>query len=325
MTVVVTGAAGFIGYHLSRSLLADGLAVIGVDNLNDAYDMRLKTWRLERLRESAGFTFVRADVSRAEGLRAVDASDVKVVYHLAARAGVRQSLLDPQVYLDTNVDGALHTLDWCRKHDVGTMLLASTSSLYGKHNTLPFSETANTDRPLSPYAASKKGAEAIAASYAHLYGLNTPVPRFFTVYGPAGRPDMSVFRFIQAVAEGRHVEIHGDGLQRRDFTYVEDIVRGVRIVASKVRGFDIVNLGSDAPVALRDVLQLIEKELGRTAEVEHTPQHRADVPATWADIGKARALGWAPRTSLHEGLAATVAWYANERAWAKDVLVGDGP
>lgn len=323
MRAVVTGCAGFIGSHLAESLLRDGVEVLGVDEMNDAYDVRLKEWRLARLRASAAFTFLEADVAEAGALDPLPGDGVDVVYHLAARAGVRQSLTRPDVYVDTNVRGTVQTLDWCRRHDLGTFLLASTSSLYGKHNTLPFREDADTDRPLSPYAASKKGAEAMAASYAHLYGMDTPVARFFTVYGPAGRPDMSVFRFVQAVSEGRRVHIHGDGAQRRDFTYVSDIVAGARVLAEKTKGFDVVNLGGDAPVALIDMLNLVEKETGRKADVVHGPLHSADVPATWADLSKARALGWTPRVPLHEGIRHTVAWYQKERAWAKDVATED--
>lgn len=323
MTVVVTGCAGFIGYHLSRALVADGVAVVGVDNLNRSYDPTLKAWRLADLKTRSGFQFVEADVTRPEDIEAKLGPGVELVYHLAARAGVRQSLLAPHEYVEANVQGAVHMLEWCRRHDVPRLFLASTSSLYGKHNALPFREDADTDLPLSPYAASKKGAEAVAASFSHLYGIHTPVARFFTVYGPAGRPDMSIFRFVQAISEGRGIEIHGDGTQRRDFTYVEDIVAGARTVAARVDGHSVVNLGSDAPVALLDVVQLIEKETGRTAKLTHSPRHIADVPATWADITKARALGWSPRTSIHDGIRKSVAWYAAERAWAMHVSTED--
>lgn len=322
-TILLTGCAGFIGAAVARELLAKGHRVVGVDELNDAYDARLKMWRLDGLKDRPGFEFHQVDIAERGALAPLFEDPPAAVVNLAARAGVRQSLVDPWVYLRTNADGTLNLLDLCRRRGVPKLLLASTSSLYGATTPRPFREDANTDRPLSPYAASKKAAEAMAASYAHLYGLDAPVLRFFTVYGPAGRPDMSVFRFTRWIAEGQPIVLYGDGRQERDFTYVDDIARGV-VAALGLRGFDIVNLGGDQPHSMARVIALLEGFLGRRAIVEPRPVHAADVPATWADISKARRLlGWSPRVPLDEGLRRTVDWYLAERAWASRLDLGD--
>ncbi len=314
MRVLVTGAAGFIGWKVCERLLADGWEVAGVDNLNDAYDVRLKQWRLGRLVERGNFAFHRLDICDREGLRPLFREGVEAVINLAARAGVRASVENPLVYVETNVTGTLNLLELCRGYGVRKFVLASTSSLYGKDNEPPFREEDNTDRPLSPYAASKKAAEALCHSYHHLYGLDVTVLRYFTVYGPAGRPDMALYRFAEAIREGRPVVIYGDGRQLRDFTYVEDIARGT-VAALRVVGFEVINLGSDHPVGLLEALGMIERLMGARAAVRWAASHRADMRATWADIRKARqVLGWGPRTGLEEGLAALVAWHA---AWAE--------
>jgi nucleoside-diphosphate-sugar epimerase len=318
---LVTGAAGFIASRVAEMLLERGDAVVGVDDMNDAYDVRLKEWRLAKLRGRGGFTFHRADIrDRAAVERLLGGAErFDAVVNLAARAGVRQSVEDPWIYFETNVTGTLHLLDACRARGIPKFVLASTSSLYGKHNEMPYSEDADTDRPLSPYAASKKGAEAIAHTYHHLHGLDVTVLRYFTVYGPAGRPDMSLFRFVQWIHEGRPVTIYGDGSQSRDFTYVDDIARGT-IAGLKPLGHEIVNLGSDTPTVLMEVVRYVEKSVGTPARIVHEPMHPADVMATWADISKARRLlGWEPRTKWHEGVDRLVAWYRDNRSWARDV------
>jgi nucleoside-diphosphate-sugar epimerase len=225
--------------------------------------------------------------------------------------------------VETNVAGTITLLDLCREFGVPRFILASTSSLYGAHNTLPFREDADTNRTLSPYAASKKAAEAMCYTYHYLYGLDITVVRYFTVYGPAGRPDMSLFRFVQWVAEGRRLILYGDGHQSRDFTYVDDIARGT-IACLPLKGFTTVNLGSDKPRELGDALAVIEKLLRKRAVLEHRPMPRADVRATWADISRARELlGWEPRVSLDQGLERLVAWYLENRSWASRVVTGD--
>jgi nucleoside-diphosphate-sugar epimerase len=244
------------------------------------------------------------------------------VLNLAARAGVRQSLENPWIYIDTNTTGTLNLLEMCRHRGVNKLVLASTSSLYGSRNPVPYSEKADTNHPLSPYAASKKAAEALCHSYHHLYGIDVTVVRYFTVYGPAGRPDMSLFRFVQWVWEERPVIVFGDGSQSRDFTYVDDIARGT-IAALRPLGFEVINLGSDRPMVLMDALRLIERLVGKPARIDYQPFHKADIHATWADISAAREkLGWEPAVSHEKGIENLVHWYSENRHWAREISTG---
>ncbi|MFB3059996.1 MAG: SDR family NAD(P)-dependent oxidoreductase [Candidatus Binatia bacterium] len=329
MNILVTGCAGFIGWKVSELLLEQGHTVIGIDNINNAYDARLKSWRLEQLQGHPNFSFHQLDITDRKALVSFFSSKFEIrnskldaMINLAARAGVRQSVEDPWVYYETNVTGTLNLLELCREFKVKKFVLASTSSLYGANNTRPFREDANTDGPLSPYAASKKAAEALCYTYHYLHGLDVTVLRYFTVYGPAGRPDMSIFRFIKWIAEGDPVIVYGDGTQERDFTYVEDIARGT-ILGLKPLGYEVVNLGSDHPVPLKTVVAHLEDILGKSARIERQPLHAADVPATWADVSRAkRLLDWTPQTTLEEGLQAAVAWYQTNRQWAREIQLG---
>lgn len=315
-TVVLTGCAGFIGCKVAELLLQAGHLVIGIDNLNDAYDVRLKRWRLERILHHPGFQFHRLDIGdRAalsalfEGACGTPGNRPAAIINLAARAGVRQSVEDPWVYYDTNVTGTLNLLDLCRTHGINKFVLSSTSSLYGQGNHLPYREDANTDAPLSPYAASKKAAEALCYTYHYLYGIDMTILRYFTVYGPAGRPDMSLFRFVQWISEEHPVMVYGDGRQSRDFTFVDDIARGT-IAGLKPLGFETINLGSDTPIVLMDAVRLVEELVGKRAEIVHAARHPADVQATWAEISKAkRLLGWQPQSTFQDGVGALVRWY----------------
>lgn len=318
-TYLVTGVAGFIASKITEFLLADGHTVVGIDNLNDAYDVRLKHWRLQQIQGRPNFTFHRLDICHREGLQELFDSRFDAVINLAARAGVRQSVENPWVYFETNVIGTLNLLELCKGHGVGKFILASTSSLYGKDNPMPYREDQNTDHPLSPYAASKKAAETLCYTYHYLHGIDVTVFRYFTVYGPAGRPDMSLFRFVQWISEGRPVTVYGDGTQSRDFTYVDDIARGT-IAGLKPLGFEIINLGSDQPVVLMDAIRLVEELVGRKATLEYKPRHPADVTATWADIGKAeRLLGWQPQVRFEAGVGQLAAWYRENRGWASQM------
>jgi UDP-glucuronate 4-epimerase len=321
---LVTGAAGFIGARVAALLLEAGHGVIGVDNLNDAYDVRLKTWRLKRLQAQTGFEFAQVDIVDRAGLgAALEAASVDGVLNLAARAGVRPSVQDPRPYLETNVLGALNLLEWCRDRGVPKFVQASTSSLYGLGNPSPFEETANTSRPLSPYAATKGASELLCHTYHYLHGLDVTVVRYFTVYGPAGRPDMSIFRFIQWICEGRPLRLYGDGNQQRDYTFVDDIARGT-ILALEPAGYEIVNLGSDRPLSIHQVIQKIEALVGKPAQVQHLDSAPGDMPSTWANIQKAgRLLGWSPETPFDEGLRSSVAWYLEQRDWAQLVDTDD--
>jgi nucleoside-diphosphate-sugar epimerase len=318
---LVAGAAGFIASKVSEFLLAEGHTVIGVDNLNDSYDVRLKEWRLQRLQGRAGFRFYQASICDRSELQAVSmaAQPFDAVFNLAARAGVRQSVEQPWDYIDTNVTGTLNLLDLCRVLQVPKFVLASTASLYGSRNPVPYREDSDTDCPLPPYAASKKSAELLCYAYHSLHSLDIIVCRYFSVYGPAGRPDMSPFRFVQWIAEDRPVILYGDGKQSRDFTYVEDIARGT-IAALGLAGFNTINLGSACPIVLINMIRRIECLVGRTARLEHHDRHPADVPSTWADIQRARTLlGWEPRIAWEEGIARLVKWYLDNRKWAREI------
>jgi len=331
MKVLLTGCAGFIGARVAELLLDQGHTVIGVDNLNESYDVRLKHWRLDHLSNRARWSFHQADIAdRAPLFELLESAGrngpsqsgpqpFDAVANLAARAGVRQSVLDPASYLRTNIVGTLNLLDFCRERAVGKFVQASTSSLYGANNPCPFSEDANTDRPLSPYAASKKGAEALAFSYHHLHGLDVTVLRYFTVYGPAGRPDMSLFRLVQWISEGRPVKVFGDGTQSRDFTYVDDIARGT--VAGLTRlGYEIINLGSNGPFKLNEAIALVEQATSHKANIVYCARDPSDVRATWANIEKAsRLLNWQPQVGFATGIENLVRWYRDNRAWAKDI------
>ena len=316
---LVTGAAGFIGSRVTDLLLEGGHAVTAVDDLNDAYDVRLKRWRLDRLTGREGFRFHELDVGDLESTRRLFGAPYAAVINLAARAGVRQSVANPWVYFQTNVFGTVNLLELCRESGTPKFVLSSTSSVYGERTRVPFREDAATDTPLSPYAASKKSAEAVAYTYHHLHGIDVSVLRYFTVYGPAGRPDMSLFRFVQRITEGRAITVYGDGRQSRDFTFVDDIARGT-VAALRPLGFEVVNLGSDSPVTVNEAVSLVEALTEQTAKVTHEPLHPADVTATWADIAKARSLlGWRPETAFRDGVARLIDWYRANRAWAREI------
>ena len=318
-TYLVTGAAGFIASKVCEFLLADGHEVVGIDDLNDAYDVRLKEWRLQQLQGKPDFQFHPVDICNQDQLRNLFSSGFQAVINLAARAGVRQSVENPWVYLETNITGTLNLLELCKEFEVKKFVLASTSSLYGAKNPVPFREDADTNAPLSPYAASKKGAEALCHTYHYLYDMDITVVRYFAVYGPAGRPDMSLFRFVQWISEEQEVTVFGDGQQSRDFTYVDDIARGT-IKALKLLGYETINLGSDKPVVLMEAIHLIEEMVGKKASLDFRPRHPADVMSTWADITKAaQLLEWKPEYDFKRGLESLVHWYRANRAWAKEV------
>jgi nucleoside-diphosphate-sugar epimerase len=319
---LITGVAGFIAARVAELLLEDGHNVVGLDNLNDAYDPRMKEYRLSRLRQRPNFHFERLDISDKTALFQLPklaGQQFEAVINLAARAGVRQAVENPWVYVETNMTGTLNLLEFCQRHGVPKFVLASTSSIYGADAPLPTPETADSDHPLQPYAASKKGAEALSHAYHHLYGLDVTVVRYFTVYGPAGRPDMSMFRFTQWISEDRPVRLNGDGLQSRGFTYVDDIARGT-IQALKLLGYEIINLGGHESARMIDIICMIEQELGKPARIEYHPFHPADMFANLASVEKAgRLLGWQAQVSLQEGVHRLIAWYNAERSWASQI------
>ncbi len=319
-SILVTGAAGFIGWKTCEKLLEYGYTVVGIDNLNHHYDVRLKEWRLSQLERFANFTFHKLDIEHIEALRSLFRKyKFDAVINLAARAGVRASVEDPHVYFTTNTLGTLNLLELCKDFDIGKFVLASTSSLYAGQN-MPFKEDLPVNTPISPYAASKKAAEVLSYTYHSLYGVDVSILRYFTVYGPAGRPDMSIFRFIKWIDEGAPLQLFGDGSQSRDFTYVDDIAEGT-IKALKNVGYEIINLGGgNKPYSLKYIILLIEKFLNKKAKIEHKPFHIADMKASWADISKAnKLLGWQPRVGIEDGLKRTVEWHVKNRDWLKQV------
>lgn len=318
---LVTGAAGFIGSRVSELLLAVGHQVTGIDNLCAAYDVRLKEYRLQTLKKKAGFTFYPVDICERKWLETVICKNkFDAVINLAARAGVRASVENPWLFVDTNMTGTLNLLEMCRQQGIGKFILASTSSLYGAHAPLPTPETASSDGALQPYAASKKGAEAMCSAYHHLYGIDVTVFRYFTVYGPAGRPDMVMFRFAQWIKERRTVHLSGDGSQSRGFTYVDDIARGT-IKGLKPLGYEIINLGGHESITLNEMITRLENLLGEKAVIEHHPFNIADMAANQADVSKAHdLLGWESRVGLDEGMGKLCDWYLTERAFASQIV-----
>ena len=317
---LVTGAAGFIGARTSEMLIQDGHTVVGVDNLNDAYDPRMKEYRLRRLQTLPGFTFHRIDIADKSVLDHLKGEKLDAVINLAARAGVRYSVENPWAYVDANVIGTLNMLELCKQSGTRKFIFASTSSIYGANPPYPTPESASSSEPLQPYAASKKGAEALCHSYHHLYDIDVSVVRYFTVYGPAGRPDLALFRFVQWISEGRPVHVYGDGNQSRGFTYIDDIAHGT-ILALKPLGYEIINIGGHEVITINDSIKLIEELSGKKAKVQYGPPNLADMFTNWADVSKAKKLlGWTPRVGLREGVKKLIDWYAAERSWASGIL-----
>ena len=323
---LVTGVAGFIASQVSKQLLDQGERVVGVDNLSDYYDVRLKNWRLEQLKchpHTKNFSFACLDIEDQAKLSDLFKAEgpFDAVLNLAARAGVRYSMENPHVYLSTNAEGTLNLLECMRDHGCKKLVLASTSSLYAGQK-MPFTEDLAVNEPLSPYAATKKAGELMAYSYHKLYQVDVSVVRYFTVFGPAGRPDMSPYRFIKWIAEEETIQMFGDGSQSRDFTYVDDIARGT-IAAIQDVGYEIINLGGGRnPVSLNTIISKLEELLGKKAMIDHKPFHVADLMETWADISKAKnLLGWEPQVSLDEGLEKSVQWYINNKNWLKEIIV----
>lgn len=317
---LVTGAAGFIGARTSQMLLEQGHTVVGIDNMNDAYDPRIKDYRLKNLQAQPGFKFHKHDISEKSAIELFKNEKIDGVINLAARAGVRFSVDNPWVFVESNVMGTLNMLEVCRQFGCKKFILASTSSIYGENPPYPTPETASSSEPMQPYAASKKGAEALVHSYHHLYDIDATIVRYFTVYGPAGRPDLAIFRFVKWVMEGEPIRINGDGNQSRGFTYVDDIARGT-IAALKPLGYEVINLGGHEVISINELVKLVEELTGKQAVVQYGPPNLADMFTNQADVSKARdMLGWNPQVTLREGIGNLIEWYKAERNWAKDIL-----
>ena len=329
MKILVTGAAGFIGFHLSRRYLEQGHTVVGLDCINDYYDPAIKHARLDILKGYPKFTFARLDLSHATDIAGLfQAHGFELVVNLAAQAGVRYSLQNPRAYIDSNIVGFLNILEGCRHNKVGHLVFASSSSVYGLNTQMPLSPHRGVDHPISLYAASKKSNEMMAHSYAHLYGLPCTGLRFFTVYGPWGRPDMALFLFTKAILAGKPINVFNHGKMRRDFTFIDDIIEGVVRIGEKPAApnpdwdstnpdpatssapYRIYNIGNNHVEELSRYIEVLEKELGRKAEWNLMPMQAGDVPATEADVDDlARDVGFKPATSIEDGIAKFVAWY----------------
>lgn len=316
----VTGVAGFIAARTAEMLLADGHTVVGVDNLNDAYDPTIKEYRLKKLQAHKGFTFHKLDISDKSIIEKFKRQKFDAVINLAARAGVRYSVDNPWVFVETNMIGTLNMLELCKQSGVKKFLVASTSSIYGENPPYPTPESASSSEPLQPYAASKKGAEAMCHAYHHLYGIDVSILRYFTVYGPAGRPDLAHLRFAQWISEGKPVRVNGDGNQSRGFTYIDDIARGT-ILALKPLGFEVINLGGHEVVSINDLIKIMEDVIGKKAIVQYGAPNPADMITNQADVTKAgELLGWEPQFNMRQGVEKLIEWYNQEREWAKDIL-----
>ena len=321
-TILVTGVAGFVGQKTAQLLLRDGFNVVGIDNLNEYYDIRLKEYRLSQLTGKNGFKFINIDIEDIDKLNEI-MIDYKFqgVINLAARAGVRYSLENPNIYVSTNIQGSLNILEISRKLGIEKFVLASTSSIYAGEE-MPFSEKLSVNSPISPYAATKKAAELMAYSFHSVYGIDVSVVRYFTVYGPAGRPDMSIFRFIKWIDEGLNIQLYGDGTQARDFTYIDDIAEGTVKALNKL-DYEIINLGGGRdPVSLLKIIKMIEKRLNKKGNFEYESFPKTDIKETWADIKKAKKLiDWTPKITLEEGLDRTIDWYLKNKSWLKEIKI----
>ncbi len=328
-TALVTGAAGFIGFHLSKRLLAEKRKVIGIDNINNYYDVRLKNDRLSQLREHTNFSFYKVDLADMDQLDAVfKKGPIDVVVNLAAQAGVRYSLENPHAYVNSNLVGFINVLECCRRHHVKHLVFASSSSVYGANTTMPFSVHHNVDHPVSLYAATKKANELMAHTYSHLYDLPCTGLRFFTVYGPWGRPDMALFLFTMAIIEGKPIKVFNHGKMKRDFTYIDDIVEGVTRVMAKIpepnphwnsnspdpgtsyKRYKIYNIGNNSPVELSEFIEQLEITIGKNAKKEYLDLQLGDVPATYADVDDLiNDVGFKPSTPIAIGIKEFVDWY----------------
>ncbi len=309
MQVVVTGCAGFIGSHLTQRLLADGNKVLGVDNFDDFYDPHVKRENIGKCLENPDFELAEADIRDAEAMNETIGKGVDAIVHLAARAGVRPSIENPALYADVNINGTLVLLEATKRCGVGKFIFASSSSVYGNNEKVPFSEDDNVDFPISPYAATKKAGELICHTYHHLYAIPITCLRFFTVYGPRQRPDLAIHKFAKLIEAGEPIPVYGDGTMMRDFTYIDDIINGTIAALERCKGYNIYNLGESQPISVNDLVEELEKALNKKAIKQFMPTQPGDVERTFADVTKAeRDLGYKPSTSIEKGLSEFVAW-----------------
>ncbi len=314
MKILVTGAAGFIGSHLSERLLTDGWTVVGVDSFDDFYDPQIKRQNISKCLKNSNFHLVEADIRDSAAMDKAVGDGVELIVHLAARAGVRPSIAQPLLYADVNINGTIALLEAAKKHKMDKFVFGSSSSVYGNNKKVPFSEDDNVDFPISPYAATKKADELICHTYHHLYGINITCLRFFTVYGPRQRPDLAIHKFAKLIEQGESIPIYGDGTMMRDFTYIDDIIDGVVAAMQKCDGFNIYNLGESRPIKVNDLVAQIEGALGKKAKKKYLPPQPGDVERTYADVTKAiKELGYKPKTTIERGLAEFVKWFRQDK------------
>ena len=326
-SILVTGGAGFIGSHLVEALLEDGREVVVLDSFDTFYDPAVKRRNIAAQAGRPGFSLIEGDIRDERTVESVFASHpIGVVVHLAARAGVRPSIEQPLLYSDVNLNGTVALLEACRRHNVGKFIFGSSSSVYGNNRKVPFSEKDDVDRPISPYAATKRAGELLCATYHELYRLNVFCLRFFTVYGPRQRPEMAIHKFTRHIDQGLPLPRYGDGSTSRDYTYIDDIVHGLRRAMDRVQGYEIINLGGSRTTRLAELIALLEARLGRKATIDGEPDQPGDVATTWADVAKAqRLLGYEPQVAIEDGLSRFVEWYRSmERRASAPASAGEG-
>lgn len=315
--ILVTGGAGFIGSQLSSQLLAQGAAVVVLDDFNNYYDPAIKKKNIAALRSSKNFSLICGDITNPKTVKNVFRKyPIDLVFHLAARAGVRPSILQPELYEKVNIQGTLNLLSAAQENNIRKFIFASSSSIYGNNKNFPFKETDPVDNPISPYAATKKAGELLAYTFHHLYKLPVACMRFFTVYGPRQRPEMAIHKFIKAVDQDREIEMFGDGSSQRDYTYIDDIISGLLKVSAVDFDYEIFNLGNSDTVSLKKLIEVIGKSLNKQPKIKKLPRQAGDVEITFADIAKSKKyFGYEPKTKIEEGIRKTVEWYKGKTAW----------
>jgi len=311
--ILVTGAAGFIGSHVCEALVKEEKQVIGIDNFNDYYDSKTKEKNIEAIKGSKNFALYREDIKNIDSLKKIFKNNkTEKIIHLAARVGVRPSISVPDIYIKDNIQGTLNMLELAKENGIRTFVFGSSSSVYGGNKKIPFSENDDANNQISPYGFTKRSCELLCNTYYNLYGMNIACLRFFTVYGPRGRPDMAIYKFAKMMNEGKEIEVYGDGTSKRDYTYVSDIVKGILMALEKNRGFEIINMGNNNPVILKDVISLIENNLGKKAKIKMAEMRQGDMQVTYANISKAKKLlGWSPEVKFNEGIKKFAEWFKN--------------
>lgn len=313
--IMVTGAAGFIGSHVCEALIKEKKQVIGIDNFNDYYSPKIKESNIEVLKQHNSFTLYKEDIKNIDSLKKIFKDNkIEKIIHLAARVGVRPSISMPDIYIKDNIQGTLNMLESAKENGIKNFVFGSSSSVYGSNKKIPFSEDDEVNKQISPYGFTKRSCELLCNTYCNLYGINIACLRFFTVYGPRGRPDMAIYKFTKMINEGKEIEVYGNGTSSRDYTYVSDIVRGILLALGKNKGFDIINLGDNSPVMLKDVISSIEKNLGKKAKIKMVEKQRGDMEVTYADISKAKnLLQWSPKINFDEGIKNFTEWFNENR------------